>query len=140
MPPIANDNRSEVSDRKSVSENQQQPPYPDQEVPSNENLLTANYPIETQNYDQQQTWNNDNNNNYYSAAPEDTYLPNEPILLTDFEENRLAEQIRNQLGAGAVERLKLFYQELAAYDPNATGFVHYSNIQTLAYQLGVIKL
>lgn len=143
LPPISNDNRSEVSDRKSVvSENQQQQqPYPDQEVPSNESLSTMNYPTETQNYNQQQTWNNENsNNNYYNnitTTSEDTYLPNEPILLTDFEENRLAEQIRVQLGAAAVDRLKLFYQELAAYDTNATGFVHYSNIQTLTYQLGI---
>lgn len=69
---------------------------------------------------------------------EDPYLPAEPVLLTDFEEERLAEQIRTQLGNGTtVDRLKLLFQEILAYDPTQSGFVHYSNIQTLAYQLGV---
>lgn len=70
---------------------------------------------------------------------EDTYLPEEPVLLTDYEEERLSDQIRNQLGNSAsVERLKLFYQELTAYDQNVTGYVHYSNILLVASQLGVI--
>ncbi|CAF5139524.1 unnamed protein product, partial [Rotaria magnacalcarata] len=39
---------------------------------------------------------------------EDSYLPVEPVLLTDFEENRLSEQIRTQLGSGVtVDRLKV---------------------------------
>jgi hypothetical protein len=33
--------------------------------------------------------------------------------------------------------LKLFYQELTAYDPNVTSYVHYTNIQLVASQLGV---
>jgi len=69
---------------------------------------------------------------------EDTYLPAEPVLLTDYEEDRLAEQIRTQLGSSTnVEQLKLFYQELAAYDPNVISYVHYSNIQLVASQIGV---
>jgi hypothetical protein len=69
---------------------------------------------------------------------EDTYLPEEPVLLTDYEEERLSEQIRSQLAnLITVERLKLFYQELSAYDPHVTGYVHYSNIQLVASQLGV---
>ena len=69
---------------------------------------------------------------------EDTYLPEEPVLLTNYEEERLAEQIRVQLGRlTTVEKLKLFYQELSAYDTNVTGHVHYSNIQLVASQLGV---
>lgn len=68
----------------------------------------------------------------------DTYLPEEPVLLTSYEEERLAEQIRVQLGRlTTVEKLKLFYQELAAYDSNVSGHVHYSNIQLVASQLGV---
>jgi hypothetical protein len=69
----------------------------------------------------------------------DTYLPEEPVLLTDYEEERLSEQIRNQLGnSTTVEKLKLFYQELSAYDRNVTGYVHYSDIQLVASQLGVM--
>jgi hypothetical protein len=69
---------------------------------------------------------------------EDTYLPQEPVLLTDYEEERLFEQIRNQLGnSTSVDKLKLFYQELTAYDPNVTSYIHYSNIQLVASQLGV---
>ncbi len=69
---------------------------------------------------------------------EDIYLPEEPILLTDYEEERLFEQIRSQLGnSTTVDKLKLFYQELTAYDPNITSYIHYSNIQLVASQLGV---
>jgi hypothetical protein len=85
----------------------------------------------TQNFHDQQQQSKMNN--------EDIYLPEEPILLTDYEEERLSEQIRNQLGNSTiVEKLKLFYRELTAYDPNVTGYVHYSNIQLVASQLGVI--
>lgn len=117
------------SDRKSVSDGQ--PAYPDQQVPSLETMSQDNYQNGAQYYDQQQQQQLMMNN-------EDTYLPEEPVLLTDFEETRLAEQIRSQIGGpDTVERVKLFYQELAAYDPNRTGYIHYSQIQTLAYQLGV---
>ena len=69
---------------------------------------------------------------------EDTYLPEESVLLTDYEEEHLAEKIRTQLGElPAIDRLKLLYQELTAYDPNATGYAHYSNIRSLTYKLGV---
>ena len=69
---------------------------------------------------------------------EDPYLPEEPVLLTDYEEQRLSEQIREQLGySSIIDRLKLFYQELTAYDRNRTNYVHYSTIQLLARQLGV---
>ncbi|CAF5220992.1 unnamed protein product, partial [Rotaria magnacalcarata] len=69
---------------------------------------------------------------------EDSYLPVEPVLLTDFEENRLSEQIRTQLGSGVtVDRLKVLFQELLAHDANSTGYVHYSSIQSLTYQLGL---
>jgi hypothetical protein len=101
-----------------VSDGQAQP-FTDQEVPNND--------IDYYNQQQQPMMNN-----------EDTHLPEEPILLTDYEEERLANQIRVQLGGPvAVDRLKLLYQELAAYDPQGTGSVHYSNIQSVAYQLGV---
>jgi hypothetical protein len=86
--------------------------------------------------------NNNNTQNYEQQRPmtkkEDIYLPEEPVLLTDYEEERLSEQIRTQLGnSSAVDRLKLFYQEIATYDSNVTNYVHYSNIQAVAYQLGV---
>ncbi|CAF0956004.1 unnamed protein product [Adineta steineri] len=69
---------------------------------------------------------------------EDTYLPREPILLTDYEEERLAEQIRAQLGGeAAVEKLKILYQELAAYDPNTTCYIHYNAVRSIAYQIGL---
>ena len=71
---------------------------------------------------------------------DDSYLPEEPVLLTDYEEQRLSEQVRVQLGSPTIiDRLKLFYQELAKYDPNVTSHVHYSNIQMVASQLGVIS-
>ena len=74
----------------------------------------------------------------YNGEP---YLPVEPVLLTDFEEQRLAGQILNQLGGNAaVDRVKFLYQELTAYDPNRTNYVHYSNIQLVAEQLGVRHL
>jgi hypothetical protein len=93
-------------------------------------MPSLNFNNDNGNYDQQQQQPMMNN--------VDTYLPEEPILLTDFEEQNLAEHVRAQLGnVGTVDRLKLFYQELAAYDPNATGYVHYSQIQTVTYQLGV---
>ncbi len=95
--------------------------------PLNFNNDTENYNQQQQQQQQQSYMNN-----------EDTYLPEEPILLTDFEEQRLADHVRTQLGGtAAVDRLKLLYQELAAYDPNTTGYVHYSHIQALTYQLGV---
>lgn len=69
--------------------------------------------------------------------PEDSFLPQEPVLLTDYEEQRLSDQIREQIGNGnVIDRLKLFFQELTAYDPQMTMHVHYSTIQMLAQQLG----
>lgn len=74
-----------------------------------------------------------------TANNEDTYLPEEPVLLTDYEEERLSEQIRTQLGnSTSVEKLKLYFQELTTYDPKVTSYVHYSDIQLVASQLGVI--
>ncbi|CAF3754730.1 unnamed protein product [Rotaria sp. Silwood1] len=140
LPPIsANNNRPETSDRKSVTDGQQQiqQPFNDQVVPSNETMPSLNFNNEREYYDnqyqqQQQQQQQPLMNN------EDTYLPDEPVLLTNYEEDRLAEQIRTQLGGPvAVDRLKLLYQQLAAYDPNLTGYVHYSNIQSLTYQLGL---
>ncbi|CAF3667299.1 unnamed protein product [Rotaria sordida] len=138
LPPIsANNNRTETSDRKSVTDGQQQQqqPFNDQVVPSNETMPPLNFNNDREYYDQQQQQQQQQQplmNN------EDTYLPEEPVLLTDYEEERLTEQIRSQLGGtAAVDRLKLLYQELAAYDPNMTGYVHYSNIQLLTYQLGL---
>ena len=66
------------------------------------------------------------------------YLPEEPVLLTDFEEERLSDQVRQQIGsAAAVERLKTFYQELTNYDPKRTNYVYYSVIQSTAERIGV---
>lgn len=71
---------------------------------------------------------------------DDIYLPNEPVLLTDYEEQRLADQIRVQLTSPTIiDRLKIFYQELTAYDPERANSVHYSTIQQMANQLGVSK-
>jgi len=104
----ANNNQTETSGRKSVTDNQQQ---------------------QQQQQPQQQQPTMDN---------EDGFLPKDPILLTDYEEERLAEQIRTQLGGdAAVDKLKLLYQQLAAYDPDTTYYVHYSIVRSVAYQLGV---
>lgn len=132
LPPIAGGNnyQNDNSERRSVSDGQQPGPYTDQEVPSsNESMMSMNnYPEQYEQHHQQPMM----------PPPEDTYLPDEPVLLTDFEEERLSNQIREQLGgAAAVDRLKLVYQELAAYDPNRTNSVHYSQIQMVTYQLGV---
>jgi hypothetical protein len=68
----------------------------------------------------------------------DLYLPAESVLLTDFEEQRLAEQIRQQLShPTVVDRLKLFYQELSVHDPTRSNYVHHSIIRSIANQLGV---
>jgi hypothetical protein len=123
-----------------LADYQNPPPPPsikDQEVPGNEmmskNIPPLNFNNGTQNFRDQQQQPMMNN--------EDIYLPEEPVLLTDYEEERLTEQIRTQLGnSSAVEKLKLFYQELTAYDPNVTNYVHYSDIQTVASQLGVMSL
>lgn len=107
-------------------------------MPSLENMPQDDYQNGGQYYDQQQQQQLQQQQPMMNN--EDTYLSEEPVLLTDFEEARLAEQIRSQIGApDAVERVKVLYQELAAYDPNRTGYIHYSHIQTLAYQLGVSK-
>ena len=69
---------------------------------------------------------------------DDSYLPIEPVLLTDYEEHRLADQIRSQLASpNIVDRLKIFFQELISYDHQRSFFVHYSTIQMMAEQLGV---
>ena len=116
------------------------PTIKDQEVPSNEmiskNIPPLNLNNGTQNFYQQQQ---PQQQQQPMMNNEDTYLPEEPVLLTDYEEERLQEQVRNQLGnSTAVDKLKLFYQELTAYDPNVTNYVHYSDIQIVASQLGVI--
>ena len=133
LPPISSSgNRNDNSDHRSVASESGQGGgrYYDQEVPTNDSMMSLNL--------------NDQQQQQYPPEPpmmtqsEDTYLPHEPVLLTDFEEQRLADQIRDQLGgSAAVERLKLLFQELATYDPNRTNFVHYSQIQMLMYQLGV---
>ncbi len=111
----ANNNQTETSDRKSVTDNQQQHQQQQQQ--------------QQQQQPQQQQPVTDN---------EDAFLPKDPILLTDYEEERLAEQIRTQLGGDAVvDKLKLLYQQLAAYDPDTTYYVHYSIVRSVAYQLGV---
>ncbi|CAF0897666.1 unnamed protein product [Adineta steineri] len=118
LPPIAS--------QTTRTDGQQQQPYVDQEVPSNQMMSNGIPPINF--YGQQQGMMNNG----------DTYLPEEPVLLTDYEEQRLSEQIRTQLGNPTIiDRLKLFYEELAKYDPNVTNFVHYSNIQLVASQLGL---
>ncbi|CAF0878807.1 unnamed protein product [Adineta steineri] len=121
LPPIASQ-----TTRTDGQQQQQQQPYVDQEVPSNQMMSNGIPPINF--YGQQQGMMNN----------VDTYLPEEPVLLTDYEEQRLSEQIRTQLGNPTIiDRLKLFYEELAKYDPNVTNFVHYSNIQLVASQLGL---
>ena len=127
LPPISSsNNRNDNSDRRSVSDAGQGGRYPDQEVPNNESMMPLNFNEQNDRYDQpppQQQYQPE------PPQPEDTYLPQEPVMLTDYEEQRLAEQVRNQLGgAAAVERLKLLYSELATYDPHRTNFVHYSQI------------
>ena len=135
LPPIMGGNgyQNDNSERRSISDGQQPGPYTDQEVPSNESMMSMNnYPEQYEQHQQQQQ------PMMPPPPPEDTYLPEEPVLLTDFEEERLSNQIRDQLGgAAAVDRVKLLYQELAAYDPNRTNSVHYSQIQMVTYQLGV---
>ena len=112
--------------------NQNQETKPNDVPPLNfnngaQNFLDAPPPQQQQQQGDQPMTNNN-----------DTYLPEEPVLLTSYEEERLAEQIRVQLGrTTSVEKLKMLYQELAAYDSNVTGYVHYSNIQLVASQLGV---
>ncbi len=122
--------RSTVTDIPQSTQNQA---VPNKETKSNDvpplnlNNGTQNFYDQQQQQQQQPMMNN-----------QDTYLPEEPVLLTDYEEERLSEQIRTQLGNSiTVEKLKLFYQELTAYDPHVTSYVHYSNIQLVASQLGV---
>ncbi len=114
----ANNNQTETSGRKSVTDNQQQQQQPQQQQQQQQ---------QQQPQQQQPTMDN-----------EVGFLPKDPILLTDYEEERLAEQIRTQLGGDAVvDKLKLLYQQLAAYDPDTTYYVHYSIVRSVAYQLGV---
>ena len=136
LPPISSSsNRNDNFDQRSVaSDAGQGGRYYDQEVPTNESMMSLNL-NDPNDQQQQQQYQPEPP---MMSQPEDTYLPQEPVLLTDFEEQRLANQIREQLGgSAAVERLKLLYQELTTYDPNRTNFVHYSHIQMLTHQLGV---
>ncbi|CAF0832311.1 unnamed protein product [Rotaria sp. Silwood1] len=134
----SNNSNNAASARSTRTDVPQQQTIKDQEVPINEsiskNIQPLNFHNVTQNsydYRQQQQPQPIMNNI-------DIYLPEEPILLTDYEEQRLCEQIYNQLGSSTVvDKLKLFYQELTAYDPNLSSYVHYSVIQSLAYQLGL---
>ena len=124
LPPIpskTNEYTEKSSQNNRLDGQQFQAPFKDQEVPS----ASSNF------YDSQRQQPNMINN-------DDPYLPAEPVLLTDYEEQGLSEQIRNQLANPTIiDRLKLFYEELTKYDPNMTNYVHYSNIQLVASQLGV---
>lgn len=125
-------NRTEASARSTRTEVHPQPTR-NEEAPRNEPMPREMPPLNFQNGPPMR-------NDYQQPrmTNEDPYLPEEPVLLTDYEEQRLAEQIREQLGyTTVVDRLKLFYQELTAYDRNRTNYVHYSTIQMLARQLGV---
>ncbi|CAF2421699.1 unnamed protein product [Rotaria sp. Silwood2] len=131
-----NNSNNVASARSTRTDVSHQQTIKDQEVPTNQSMPKDIQPLDFHNvmqnsYDYQQQQQPMMNNI-------DTYLPEEPVLLTDYEEQRLSEQLCNQLGSStAVDRLKLFYQELTAYDPNLTSYVHYSVIQSMAYQLGL---
>ncbi|CAF0823317.1 unnamed protein product [Adineta ricciae] len=124
LPPIpskTNEYTERSTQNNRLDGQQLQAPFKDQEVPS----TSSNF------YDSQRQQPNTMNN-------DDPYLPAEPVLLTDYEEQGLSEQIRNQLANPTIiDRLKLFYEELTKYDPNMTNYVHYSNIQLVASQLGL---
>ncbi|CAM4819471.1 unnamed protein product [Rotaria magnacalcarata] len=138
LPPIsATNNPNDTTERKSIYDGQQpQQPFYDQIVPGNDTTQQLHYNSEREYYEQQQQQQQQQQQPMMNN--EDSYLPVEPVLLTDFEENRLSEQIRTQLGSGVtVDRLKVLFQELLAHDANSTGYVHYSSIQSLTYQLGL---
>ena len=117
--------RNETSARSHLTDTRSQTSK-DSEVPTS----NVNYPLPSQQ--------EPSRSKMMMNINEDSYLPQEPVLLTDYEEHRLSEQVREQLGSTSiVDRLKLFYQELTAYDPQSTNTVHYSTIQMLAQQLGV---
>lgn len=129
LPPIQPNNnqnfdRTENDDRSTIN---------DQQVPNGDAMMALSLndrPEQNQYQDYQQPM--------MMPPVEDTYLPEQPVLLTEFEEQRLADQIRAQLGgAASIDRVKLLFQELANFDPSRTNFVHYSQIQTMIYQLGV---
>ncbi|CAF1263405.1 unnamed protein product, partial [Didymodactylos carnosus] len=124
---------------------QQQQQLNDQEVPGNylNNNEHFDVPLVNslgQDYNQNEQQDQsqmDNNYNYQQRPTTDNHLPNEPILLTEFEERQLASEIQNQLGPQAIDRLKIFYQELANYDPKMTGYVHHSHIRMTSNRLGL---
>ena len=147
LPPISaktttnNRDNNRESVRTSRTDIQQTPTIKDQE-PLNRDLTSRNpliHPVSPDFYEQSQS--QPQSQQQLMMLNVDTYLPEEPVLLTDYEEERLSEQICNELGyPGAVDKIKLFYHELTTYDPNLTGYVHYSTIQSIAYHLGVISL
>jgi hypothetical protein len=68
----------------------------------------------------------------------ENYLPREPVILSQAEEESLLQDILRELGYYSSEDLKGFYSELTAYDPNLTGHIHHMYITLVAMRCKVI--
>jgi len=67
----------------------------------------------------------------------DNYLPIEPIYLSPQEEQNLISDASKELGNYSSNYLKNFYSELTSYDPNVSGYAHYTYITLAAMRNNV---
>jgi hypothetical protein len=67
----------------------------------------------------------------------DTYLPIEPIYLSEQEERNLMNDVSRELGNYSSNDLKNFYSELTSYDPNLTSYTHHAYISLVAMRNNV---
>ena len=70
-------------------------------------------------------------------GPNDNFLPVDPIYLNMQEEQNLVVDVRRELGSYSSGDLKNFYNELTSYDPNLTGYTHYTYINLVAMRNNV---
>lgn len=63
---------------------------------------------------------------------ENNFLPREPVVLSDAEEQSLQQDVMRELENYSSEQLKGFYTELTTYDPNLTGYIHHMYLTLVA--------
>jgi len=71
-------------------------------------------------------------------GPSDSFLPVDPIYLNTQEEQNLMNDVSRELGQYSSGQLKNFYNELTSYDPNLTGYTHYTYVNLVAMRNNVL--
>ena len=69
----------------------------------------------------------------------DNYLPIDPIYLNAQEEQSLMTDVSRELGNYSSNQLKSFYNELTSYDPNLTGYTHYTYVNLVGMRNNVSR-